>query len=75
MRWRSDRIIGERRGIKRTIKLGRGDTTSVYLDDVTWERLRLARTSLGKSTREIVMLAKQFPGESLSDQLRTFLHR
>ena len=72
MSLRYGRIIGERRGWKRTIKLG-SETTSIYLDDAAWERLQQLRVKLGKSTREIVTLARMSPGDSLSDQVRAFL--
>lgn len=73
MNWRSDRVYGERRGTKRTIKLGTGVTTSVYLDDATWQRFQLARIVSGKSAREFVVLAEQIPGYNLSDKIRNLL--
>ncbi|UVO33935.1 hypothetical protein KUL72_20695 [Bradyrhizobium arachidis] len=72
--WRSDRVYGERRGTKRTIKLGGGVTTSVYLDDPTWERFKRERIVSGKSARELVVLAEQMPGYNLSDKIRNLLH-
>jgi hypothetical protein len=73
MNWRSDRVYGERRGTKRTIKLGGGVTTSVYLDDETWRRFQRARIASGKSAREFVLIAEQTPGHNLSDKIRNLL--
>lgn len=73
MSWRSDRVIGERRGLKRTIKLGSGETTSVYLDDRTWSKFQKLRVALGRSARELLVDIRHSSGSTLSEQVRSFI--